>query len=58
MQINHFCYMCYLPMPFSRQARFILGNDGDQDYVQKVAYGIDYEQGKQFAEEKSRLHCR
>jgi hypothetical protein len=58
MQINHYCYMCYLPMPFSRQARFILANDGDQDYVQKVAYGIDYERGEQFAGEKSRLHCQ
>jgi hypothetical protein len=58
MQINHFCYMCYLPMPFSRQARFVLANDGDKDYSRNVAYGIDYERGAQFAGEKSRLHCQ
>jgi hypothetical protein len=57
MQINHGCYMCYLPMPFSRRARFVLANDGDRDYSQSVAYGIDYEVGAAFAEEKSRLHC-
>jgi hypothetical protein len=57
MQINHFCYMCYLPMPFSRQARFVLANDGDKDYSRPVAYGIDYEQDERFAREKSRLHC-
>jgi len=55
--INHFCYMCYLPMPFSRHARFVLANDGQRDYSQSVAYGIDYEQGPGFAAEKSRLHC-
>ena len=57
MQINHLCYMCYLPMPFSQRARFVLLNDGDRDYSQSVAYGIDYEQGQEFAREKSRLHC-
>jgi hypothetical protein len=57
MQINHGCYMCYLPMPFSRRARFVLANDGDRDYSQSVAYGIDYEVGAAFAQEKSRLHC-
>jgi hypothetical protein len=57
MQINHGCYMCYLPMPFSQRARFVLANDGDRDYAQSVAYGIDYEQGPAFAQEKSRLHC-
>jgi hypothetical protein len=57
MQINHACYMCYLPMPFSRRARFVLANDGDRDYSQSVAYGIDYEVGAAFAREKSRLHC-
>jgi hypothetical protein len=57
MQINHGCYMCYLPMPFSKRARFILANDGDRDYSQSVAYGIDYEQGEAFSGEKSRLHC-
>jgi len=57
VQINHFCYMSYLPMPFSKQARFVVANDGDRDYSQSVAYGIDYEQGEAFAREKSRLHC-
>jgi hypothetical protein len=57
MQINHGCYMCYLPMPFSQRARFILANDGNRDYAQSVAYGIDYEKGPAFAQEKSRLHC-
>jgi hypothetical protein len=57
MQINHGCYMCYLPMPFSRRARFVLANDGERDYSQSVAYGIDYEEGLTFAQEKSRLHC-
>ena len=57
MQINHACYMCYLPMPFAKRARFILANDGDAPYSKNVAYGIDYEQGASFAQEKSRLHC-
>lgn len=57
MQIQHLCYMCYLPMPFSDRARFVLANDGDKDYSQDVAYGIDHELGRQFADEKSRLHC-
>ena len=55
MQIEHLCYMCYLPMPFSARARFVLANDGDKDYSQSMAYGIDYEQGRQYAGEKSRL---
>ena len=57
MQINHFCYACRLPMPFSRSARFVLANDGDRDYSRAIAYGIDYEQGQEFAQEASRLHC-
>jgi hypothetical protein len=57
MQINHFCYMCYLPMPFARHARFFLKNDGDRDYSQSVAYGVDYELGAAFAQEPGRLHC-
>ena len=57
MQINHGCFMCYLPMPFSQRAKFVLVNDGDKDYSQSVAYGIDYEQGDELAQEKSRLHC-
>ncbi len=57
MQIKHLCYMCYLPMPFSKRARFVLANDGDRDYAQSMAYGIDYELGGEFAGEGSRLHC-
>jgi hypothetical protein len=57
MQIEHFCYMCYLPMPFSERARFVLANDGDKEYRQSMAWGIDYEQDRRFAEEKSRLCC-
>ena len=57
MQINHLCYMCYLPMPFSKRARFVIANDGNRDFSQNVAYGIDYEQGQEYAEEQSRLHC-
>ena len=51
------CYMCYLPMPFSRRARLVLSNDGDREYSQSVAYGIDYEQDPAYVVEKSRLHC-
>ncbi len=57
MQINHYAYMCYLPMPFARSARFVLANDGDRDYSRAVAYGIDYEKGAAYASEKSRLHA-
>ncbi len=57
MQIKHLCYMCYLPMPFAKSARFVLANDGESDYSQSMAYGIDYEQGQEFAREPSRLHC-
>jgi hypothetical protein len=57
MQINHYCYMCYLPMPFSKRARFLLANDGDEKYSRSVAYGIDYEKNQTFAAVKSRLHC-
>ncbi len=57
LAINHFCYMCYLPMPFSERARFVLANDGDKDYSQSMAYGIDWERDRQMAQEKSRLHC-
>lgn len=57
MQINHSCFMCYLPMPFSKRARFVLTNDGDRDYSQSIAYGFDHEQSSSYATEKSRLHC-
>lgn len=57
LQVNHACYMCYLPMPFSHRARLVLANDGDRPYTQKVAYGVDSELNMDFAGEKSRLHC-
>jgi hypothetical protein len=56
MQINHYCYASYLPLPFSRRARFVLVNDGDEVYSRSVAYGLDYESDSVFATEKSRLH--
>lgn len=49
MQINHYCYMSYLPMPFSTRARLVLANDGDEEYSRSVAYGIDYDKDKAFA---------
>lgn len=55
--INHHCYMSSLPMPFAKRARFVLANDGDEDYSRVIAYGIDYEKGDQYAKEGSRLHC-
>jgi len=57
MQIEHGCYMCYLPMPFSKRAKFVLANDRGKDYSTSMAYGIDYERDQQYAGEKSRLHC-
>jgi hypothetical protein len=57
LQINHACYMSYLPMPFATRARFVLANDGERDYSQSVAYGLDYELNAAFAGEGSRLHC-
>jgi len=57
MQVNHSCFASYLPMPFATRARLVLANDGDRDYSQKVAYGIDCENSGVYATEKSRLHC-
>ena len=57
MQINHSCFMSYLPMPCSKRAKFVVANDGDRDYSQKVAYGVDFEASAAYAKEKSRLHC-
>lgn len=57
MQINHYNFMCYLPMPFSEHARVVLANDGDKEYSRSVAYGIDYEADPAYAAEKSRLHA-
>jgi hypothetical protein len=57
MQINHHCYMSYLPMPFSKRARFVLLNDGNEKYSRSVAYGIDYERDASYVNEQSRLHA-
>lgn len=57
MQINHYNFMCYLPMPFSQHARLVLANDGDEEYIRPVAYGVDYESDTSFAAERSRLHA-
>lgn len=56
MQINHYCYMSYLPMPFSKGARLVLLNDGDETYSRSMAWGIDYEKNAAYANESSRLH--
>lgn len=57
MQINHYCLMSYLPMPFSKRARFVLVNDGDEIYSRAAAWGIDYEKNRIFERETSRLHA-
>jgi len=57
MQINSFSFMSYLPMPFSKHARFVLSNDGDRTYAQGVAWGIDYERDPALEHETSRLHA-
>ena len=57
MQTNHHNYMSYLPMPFSRRARVVIANDGDQPYHQLAAWGVDYELDKAYASEPSRLHA-
>jgi hypothetical protein len=49
--------MSYLPMPFSRSARIVLTNDGDRDYRQNVAYGVDWEADARYVAEPSRLHA-
>jgi hypothetical protein len=57
MQINHYNFMCYLPMPFSQHARLVLENDGDEEYNRSVAYGIDYDRDAVYSTETSRLHA-
>lgn len=58
MQVNQRCFMSYLPMPFSSRARFVLANDGDRDYRESAAYGVDREMDSAYAQEKGRLHCK
>jgi hypothetical protein len=57
MVVNHWANICYLPMPYSKSARFTLSNDGDQTYSRGVAFGISSERDPQYATEKSRLHA-
>lgn len=57
MSVNHWNNSCYLPMPFSKHARFSLFNDGDQVYSRGVAFGISFEKDPTFATETSRLHA-
>ncbi len=57
MQTNHHNYMSYLPMPFSKRARIIIANDGDQAYHQLAAWGVDYETDPAYATQTSRLHA-
>ena len=58
MQVNHLCYMCCLPMPFSKAAKFYIANDGNETYDHLVAYGIDFVLDEQFKAETSRLYCQ
>jgi hypothetical protein len=58
MQVNHMCYTCYLPMPFSKAAKFYIVNDGDKTYDRLAVYGIDYVLDDHFKGEKSRLYCQ
>ena len=57
LQINHACYMAYLPMPFATRARFVLANDGERDYSQSVAYGLDYEENAACENHQRFLQC-
>jgi hypothetical protein len=57
MAVNRWNNTCYLPMPFSRHARFALYNDGDRIYARSVAFGISIERDARFANEQSRLHA-
>lgn len=56
IQVNHHCFMSYLPMPFSTRARFVLLNDGEERYSRSAAWGLDYEQDSVNSHEPSRLH--
>jgi hypothetical protein len=57
MQINHYCYMSYVPMPFSKGARIVLANDGDSVYNRIVAYNFDYLKDSSFEKIDMRFHC-
>jgi hypothetical protein len=57
ISVNHWNNSCYLPMPYSKHARFAIYNDGDQLYARGVAFGISTEKDHKFALETSRLHA-
>ncbi len=57
MQINHLCYMSYVPMPFGNGARVVLANDGDSVYKRLVAYNIDCLKDESFKNNDMRFHC-
>ena len=57
MQVNHHDYMSYLPMPFSKHARLVVRNDGDETYRQLAAWGVDFDRDPAMASEPSRLHA-
>ena len=57
MQVTHYNHQSYLPMPFSKRARFVLSNDGDRKFSQAMAWSIDYEKNPEFGQETSRLHA-
>ena len=58
MQVRENNFMCFLPMPFQKRARFVLYNESSEEYKDAFIYLIQYEKGDEYAEEKSRLHCR
>lgn len=57
MQVNHWANICYLPMPFSKHARFTLENDGDVAYTRDIAFGIVLDKDSLLATENSRLYA-
>ena len=58
MQARESNFMCFLPMPFQKRARFVLCNEGTEPYTDMCVYVIQYERGAEFANETSRLHCQ
>src|SRR4051812_19712434 len=57
IQANHFCYMSYVPMPYSKGAVLVLRNDGDEPYTRSAAWGVDWERDPDYSHERSRLHA-
>ncbi|MFA6738523.1 MAG: glycoside hydrolase family 172 protein [Bacteroidales bacterium] len=57
LAIQHNCYQSYFPMPFSKGARVVLYNDGDEKYSRDVAYNIDVLYDKSYVRNNSRFHA-